>query len=170
MKKIIFLLILMLISGASVQAHETPSSTGSPELKQIKSLAGTWAGESRKPDGRTQKIKVEYKITSGGSAVVETLEPGTPHEMTSVYYDEKGKLRMTHYCMLGNRPTLELKKSGAQKFQFELIKSASINPKKDMHMHALNLSTPAADQLIQEWTCFQQGKSAGVTVFTLKKT
>ena len=169
MKKLIFLLGLLIISGRVGRAHEMPVQQGSAELERIKGRAGKWEGESREPDGKTEKVTVEYKVTSGGSAVVETLMPGTPHEMTSVYYDEKGKLRMTHYCMLGNRPTLELKKTGAQKLQFKLARSSSFNPKKEQHMHALNLSTPAPDRLTQEWTCFQKGKSAGVTVFNLKR-
>jgi hypothetical protein len=43
-------------------------------------------------------VRVEYRVTGAGSAVVETLFPGTPHEMVTVYHARKGVLCMTHYC------------------------------------------------------------------------
>ena len=43
---------------------------------------------------------------------MERIFPGTPQEMISVYYDDdKGRLAMTHYCMMRNRPTFKLVKS-----------------------------------------------------------
>ena len=76
---------------------------------------------------------------------------------------------MVHYCMLANQPKLELKGMEGGKIQMELSKSSPLAAAKDIHMHALDLSTPAPDQLVQEWTCFKDGKPNGVTVFTLKK-
>ena len=37
----------------------------------------------------------DIQVTSGGSALVEKLSPGTPHEMVSVYHDKDGELAMT---------------------------------------------------------------------------
>ena len=172
MKKIIFLFGFIVI-GAAI-SHASPkdmimSHTGSPEFERLKTLAGHWIGQAKELNGTTNPATVDYKVTSGGSAVVETLGAGTPHEMTSVYFEEKGKLKMTHYCMLGNRPALALKSASTEKLEFDFDKSSFINPEKEMHMHALNLLTPKPGELIQEWNCFQDGKSNGVTVFTLKK-
>ena len=51
-------------------------------------------------DGKEVPVSVTYETSSNGSIVVETLFPGTPHEMVSVYYDENGKFGMTHYCAM----------------------------------------------------------------------
>src|SRR3989338_5074087 len=116
--KILFisLLLMMALSSASRAGGDMqlPPDNSSAELARIKSLAGRWTGVTSmfgKPD---QRVYVEYEVTSGGSAVLERIFPGTPEEMISVYYDDnKGKLAMTHYCILRNRPTLKLVRSNS---------------------------------------------------------
>ena len=49
-----------------------------------------------------QMMRVSYRVTAGGSAILETTAAGTPMEMISMYHDRGGKLFMTHYRMLGN--------------------------------------------------------------------
>ena len=45
-----------------------------------------------------------FRVSAGGSAVLETLFVGTEHEMLTVYHMEDGELVLTHYCALGNQP------------------------------------------------------------------
>ena len=59
---------------------------GSPQFENMKKLAGTWWGTSS-TGKEGERVTVKYEIKSAGSAVVETLFLGTPHEMISVYYD-----------------------------------------------------------------------------------
>jgi len=140
---------------------------GSAEFERIKSLAGTWKGTSE-TDGKTEPAEIDYKVTSMGSAVVETLFPNTPHEMVSIYHDdENGKLSMTHYCALGNQPQLYLKRSEAGKIELELSPGSKLA--STQHMHALNLSFIGADQLTQSWTCFEGGKADHITTISVKK-
>src|SRR5271156_1678238 len=100
--------MLLTANLAFAGSHDMPSVKTSAQLDRMKELVGTWKGTS--PDMDEGTIEVRYHLSSGGTAVVETISPGSPHEMTTVYYDEGGKLTMTHYCMLGNHPIMHLTK------------------------------------------------------------
>ena len=141
---------------------------GSQELQKMKALAGRWEGTTTTA-GKTEPAAVEYSVTSGGSAVVEKLFPGTPHEMVSVYHDEGGKLMMTHYCMLGNQPKLALQGVEKGVFDFELASGNSFDPAKDRHMHSLKLVFEGDQRLTQQWACFTNGQPEHMTSITLKK-
>jgi hypothetical protein len=145
-----------------------PKQNYSKELQRMKSLEGSWAG-AKVDHGKSETAKVEYKVTSGGSAVVETLFPGTPSEMVSVYHDENGKLALTHYCMLGNQPHLELKKSEFKELDFDFAKDNTINPESEGHMHSLKLSFSGPDKITQRWIGMQNGKSMEPTVIKLER-
>src|SRR5438874_13495708 len=89
---------LVAVGAYGVSAHEHPAPPPASEsLQRVQSLKGVWEGADpmNKEGG---KLTVEYQPTSGGSAVMERLGPGTPHEMISMYYDRDGKVEMTHYC------------------------------------------------------------------------
>src|SRR5579862_542550 len=77
---------LMLAAFAfCVRADDTKKSPAENNLEKLKKLAGTWA-EADKDGKPTDTIVSVYKITSGGSAVHETIFPGQPMEMVSVYH------------------------------------------------------------------------------------
>lgn len=171
--KILFLMILSFIFTGSLNAneeHQTPSpKPASAEFEKIKALAGTWKGTVAEKDGKTESAEVNYKVTSNGSAVVETLFPGTPMEMVSIYHDdENGKLSMTHYCAIGNQPQLDLKKSHNNMITLDLSsKSKSLESAQHMHALALNLAKPG--EMVQTWTCFDGGKVNHTTTIDVKK-
>ena len=100
-----------------------PNHKGSKELQKIKALVGTWVGEMDNGKG-PMPVEINYKVTAAGSAVVETFHPGTPMEMVTVYHDEKGKLAMTHYCMLGNQPKMKLVDSSENKVFLDLVEKS----------------------------------------------
>lgn len=144
-----------------------PAYVGSAEFQKLKSLEGTW--EMDDPMNPGQKSSVIYDVTSNGSAVVERMNPGTPHEMVSVYHDEKGKLAMTHYCAIGNQPRLALQSSSGDTLTMSLAKSSGINPKTDAHMHALEITFVSQDQVKQSWIGYDKGKRQPPAVFTLTR-
>ena len=76
---------------------------GSPEFERMKTLVGSWKGKADMGQG-PMEFAVEYRLVSGGSAIEERIFAGTPKEMVTMYYDDRGKLRLTHFCMLANRP------------------------------------------------------------------
>src|SRR5262245_17113613 len=76
-----------------------PPAPTNPGLEKMKKLAGTWVAADKY--GRpTNEVVSVIKVTSGGSAVHETIFPGQPMEMVSVYTADGSDLVMTHYCAL----------------------------------------------------------------------
>jgi hypothetical protein len=157
-------------AAPSIRADEMkhPPQSSSKELERVKQLVGTWKGPSDM-DGKKGETKVIYHLTSGGSAVVETLDPGTPHEMITVFHDEGGKLAMTHYCAMGNQPHMKLVAADDKSLSLELAKGGSIDPAKDAHMHALTMTFDGNDRLTEKWTSLAQGKESSHAVFTLAR-
>ena len=174
MKKTIYALVagVYLLFGGLFMAYagEPPylPYSGSKEFERMKELAGVWEGTSNMPK-EGEKVRVEYRLSSGGSAVVENLFPGTPHEMISIYYDNKGQLTMTHYCALRNQPRMNLEKADAQNLYFMFAGGSNIDPKKDAHMHSLTISFVDKDHIIQKWALFTGGKQTETSVFELSR-
>jgi len=148
--------------------HQFAPYAGSPEFERIKQLVGAWEGTSDMGKAG-EKVSVVYRLTAGGSALVETLSPGNEEEMVSVYHDRKGKLTMTHYCMLRNQPRMTHAKSDAQTIELVFARKGNdINPAKEKHMHAVSISFTDIDHIVQKWTLYDKGKAAGGV--TLKLT
>ena len=173
MKRAIMIAGLLVAGAAAVGATEHSKmpqpSAASAEFAKIKALAGKWTGTSDGPEGANKPAAAEYRVTSGGSAVVETLFPGTDHEMVSVYHERNGQLAITHYCMLGNQPELTLTGETPNQLELSLAPGSSIKSDTETHMHALTLVWADPDHLTQTWTLYEQGKAAGATTITLSR-
>ncbi len=142
-----------------------PAST---QLDMVKKLAGNWY-EADKNGKSTDKLVSVIKVTAGGSAVQETLFPGTDMEMVSMYHLDKGDLIMTHYCMLGNQPKMKADpKSAKGTIKFEFAGGTNLDPKKDMHMHAATLKVVDDDHIEIAGEAWNGGKAAEDHCVTMK--
>jgi hypothetical protein len=165
-------LILLAIAGAPIAGQdkkEHAKETGKQaRFEQFKQLAGEWMGKEQGKDGFD--VRVKYKVTAGGSAVVETLFPGTDHEMVTVIHPDGDDLLLTHYCMLGNQPQMKASGKGdANKVDFKFTRATNLKSEEDMHMHDVTFTFVNKDTLRSEWTHFKDGKAAGRVVFELKR-
>ncbi len=127
--------LLLTLSQASfgddkpgVKLPAAPTNAG---LEKMKKLAGTWLAADK--DGKpTDQVASIIKVTAGGSAVHETLFPGQPQEMVSVYTVDGPDLIMTHYCVLGNQPRMKADpNSSANQIVFQFAGGGNLDPKKD---------------------------------------
>src|SRR5512136_1307110 len=174
MKKTIYALMasvfLLLIGSAIVFAgeHSLGPYSGSKGFERMKELAGVWEGTSNMGK-QGERVRVEYRLSSAGSSIVETLFPGTPHEMVSVYFDNKGQLTMTHYCALRNQPRMKLQKADAQNLSFMFAGGTNIDPKKDAYMRSLTITFVDKNHIIEKWTLFEEGKEQETSVFELSR-
>jgi hypothetical protein len=141
-----FLLAALSISFAADEKKEASPSKNAG-LEKMKSLVGTWVAADK--DGKpTDNVVSVIKLTAGGSALHETLFPGQPQEMVSIYTADGPDLLMTHYCMLGNQPRMKAStKSLQNKLNFEFDGGTNLDPKKDKHMHAATLTIVDADHI-----------------------
>ncbi len=137
-KSLKVMMVLAFVAMASLayagEHPQIPADNSSAALNRIKELKGKWTSTTSMFGKKNQKIYTEYSVVAGGSAVLERFMPGTPQEMVSMYYDNKGKLTMTHYCLMRNRPTLALSQETPDSLAFKLVKVEDLKSKKDPHM------------------------------------
>jgi hypothetical protein len=141
-------------------------------LEPFALLAGDWEGKevSGKGTEAGQQANVNYKVTSAGSAVVETLLPGTPHEMVTIIHPDGDHLVLTHYCALGNQPRMKTEgKPEGNKVAFKFDSASNLKSDQDMHMHEVTYTFVDKDTLKSEWTHYNEGKAAGTVVFEFKR-
>jgi hypothetical protein len=144
------LMLLTLTVGA--RSDDKPASNAQakhPGLERLKKLAGTWVAADK--DGKpTDKVVSVVRVTAAGSAVHETLFPGQPHEMVSIYHRDGKDLVMTHFCALGNQPRMKADpKSPPNQIHWLFAGGTNLDPAKDMHMHEGTITFVDDDHI--EW-------------------
>jgi len=154
-------------SGA--EKHDAHGSAKNPGFDKIKALAGDWeiahgGGEHGMPNG-----VISYKLTAGGSAVIETNFQGTAHEMVTMYYvDDDGGLCLTHYCVLGNRPHMRaLPQTTPDTIVFKCRHQDNAAIESEEHMHQATFTFLDPDHVKSEWVLYKDGKAEGAHAFTL---
>lgn len=153
------LLPLLALASCATTGQPSPVPGAAEQFERLKRLEGDWialAGEGDAPAG----TRVSYRVTSGGTALVETVFCGTPHEMATVYYLDNGALALVHYC-LGNQPRmLALESEDADVVRFEFAGGANIGSATS-HMHAAELRFTSDARLDTRWTQWKDGRAAG---------
>ncbi len=152
-------LVLIVLTAVS-RGEDAPATAqpNHPTFEKLKMLAGTWveADEDGKP---TDKVVSIVRVTAGGSAVQETLFPGEPMEMLSVYHLDQGDLLMTHYCVLGNQPRMKADPaSPPNQIRWKFAGGTNLDPSKDAHMHAATVTFVDEDHIEIEGEAWEGGK------------
>ncbi len=140
----------------------------SPEFEKMKSLVGTWQGKVDMGQGPVD-MTMRYRLLAGGTVLEERVFEGTPQEMVTMYYEKNGKLGLTHYCVMGNRPAMVFKKSDAKSITFDFDKSCGINVAKESHMHSLTIQFDDADTITTRCKALIDGKEMPDHPSTLKR-
>jgi hypothetical protein len=167
-----FMLTVTTLLAATAQAADRskPVAPSAEEaFAKLKTLAGDWEG---KVDDRATggPIKVNYRVTSGGSVVMETLFSGTDHEMVTMYHLENGKLVLVHYCAAGNQPRMKMTKASTPtELVFEFDGGTNLKAAKDMHMHSAKVVWDSPDAIRGVWSAYKDGKPAGEHTFFLNR-
>jgi hypothetical protein len=160
---------LLLATSLWLHAGEPEKAKpGSPEFERMKTLVGTWTGKTDMGQGPVE-VTLQYRLLAGGSVLEERSFAGTPNEMVTMYFDKEGKLALTHYCVMGNRPAMVLKSADDRTLKFDFDKSCGINPKKESHMHALTITFDDAETITTSCTAIMDGKVMPEHPTTLKR-
>ena len=138
--------------------HEIPPAPDHPLLNRFKSLAGTWI--EKDGDGNPTGKEAHYRVTAGGGAVIETLFPGSPHEMITVYHLDGDVLMLTHYCVLQNQPRMRATHWQEDRMiHFTFADATSMTSVNESHMHEVVFNFIDANRFQATWTNFKDGES-----------
>jgi hypothetical protein len=155
------------LNAADAPKAPTPATT--PEFERMKTLVGTWAGKTDMGQGPVE-ITLQYRLIAAGSVLEERCLAGTPNEMVTMYYVDGGKLALTHYCMLGNRPAMKLKSSDAKSITFDFDGTCcTIDAKKESHMHGVTIRFDDANTITSSCKSIMDGKEMPEHATTLKR-
>jgi hypothetical protein len=164
------------LAGAGEDAAAKDGVSAKAAFARLKTLAGTWKGhetaqKKEHADAHPAESTVTYRLTGAGSALIETLLPGTDHEMVSVYHLDGDDLRMTHYCAVGNQPRVKLDRAHSRPDHliFVFDGGTNLNPEKDMHIHGLKVTFHPDGRVTSAWEGYMGGKSAGITSFVMTR-
>lgn len=140
----------------------------SPEFEKMKTLVGTWQGKVDIGQGPVD-MTVQFRLLAGGTVLEERCFPGTPNEMITMYYEQNGKLALTHYCMMGNRPGMLLKSSDDKTLRFDFDESCTVDAAKETHMHAMTLRFDDPNTITSSCKLMVAGKVVDEKPTTLKR-
>jgi len=130
------------------------ADTATARFDKLKALAGDWTAS-----GGDGSVVVTYRVTAGGSAVIETLFPGAEHEMVTLYTMDKGDVVLTHYCAEGNQPHMKAVRDGdASAIVFKFDGGGNMKSSKDGHMHEATFAFGDADHVKSNWIYYKDGK------------
>jgi hypothetical protein len=136
-------------------------------LERWKALTGEWVAAQDGPMAKKGDLVARYAVTAGGTAVVETVFPGTQHEMVTVYHADGPDIVLQHFCMEGNQPRMRAKAPAAARVEFAFDGGLNIEPAKSRHMHQAWMEFSGKDALRTEWTEIADGKPVLVVLSDL---
>ena len=169
MKLTAFWTTILLAGSVCLYAEDaSKQKSGSPEFERMKGLVGTWKGKVDMGEGPVD-MTAQYRLLAGGSVLEERVFAGTPHEMITMYYDKGGKLALTHYCVMGNRPGMLLKSSSGKTLKFDFDETCGIDAAKESHMHALTINFDDAETVTMSCKAIIDGKEMAEHPATLKR-
>ena len=130
-----------------------PAVESSAAFKQVEKKLGKWEGRMTQGlTGAVIDVSYEWKLTSGGNTITETLvEDGV--EMLTTYSDDNGELVVKHYCALGTQPVFSVSSVSDTELALALDESAN-----DLHAEHESFVTA------MKWT--MQGDDGNSMLFT----
>jgi hypothetical protein len=160
----------LLLAGSVLLSAEEPAkkTQASAEFERMKTLIGTWKGKADMGQGPID-MTMQYRLLAGGTVLEERVFAGTPHEMITMYYDKGGKLALTHYCVMGNRPGMLLKSANDKTLKFDFDETCGIDSAKESHMHALTINFDDGDTITMSCKAIIDGKEMAEHPTTLKR-
>jgi hypothetical protein len=151
--------VCTLILGAGFLAIPVHAGNGTEAFEKLKSLVGHWEST-----GAPEKGTLDVELTAGGTVILErsheTID-GKPMDMTTMYYVDGGNLRMTHYCVAGNQPTMQGTYAPESKtITFDFVSATNLKSAGDGHMHHAVYTLVDNDHLKMLWTFRKDQKDA----------
>lgn len=136
-------------------------------FEKLKTLEGSWSGTPSADDlpegeAEVEKMTLQFRVSAAGHVVMETMAPGTEHEMINMYHLDGDDLLVTHYCSGGNQPRMKLDRAGSSEalLVFDFLDATNMDAATDGHIHGLRLEI-GDDGLTSAWSSYAGGEPAG---------
>jgi hypothetical protein len=151
--RILFSLIAFIALAVASAFAQTDAQKG---FATLKSMTGSWEGKT--PDGHS--AQVNFKVTSGGSAVMSEILGHNADGMISMFHlDGPNRLLMTHYCSSGNQPRMSASVSPDGKtMTFKFVDVTNLDSPDAGHMQDMVLTLVDDNHQTEEWTFVNHGK------------
>jgi hypothetical protein len=155
----ITLSILLVLAATMAMAQNDAQKT----FAKLKTLDGVWEGK----DPRGKDVKVSYRATSGGSALVSEIMG--EEDMITMFHLDGDRVLMTHYCGAGNQPRMKASASPDGKtITFDFVDATNLPSPEDGHMHRVVMNLIDGNHHTEEWTFLDHGKEMKET-FSLQR-
>jgi len=156
--------LLLALCCALLVAQSGPAGS----FDKIKSLSGEWTGKMTDNKPATSS----FRVTAGGSAVLQMLGEGTEYEMPTIYHMDGDRMMATHYCAAQNQPRMVLQPNpgSPNTLRFDFLDATNLRSPDDGHMRRIVITFIDQDHFRQEWTYREKGKESTDTFeFTRKR-
>lgn len=152
LKILVWVCALAFAGGAQGRAQ----AGNPPAFEKLKTLVGEWEGKFQ--DGKP--VRVTYRLTAEGSALVEAMLPGEPGEMVTVYHPDGDSVMATHYCAAKNQPRMRAQPASGdlKEVAFDFVDITNLASSSAGHMRQLVISFQGEDNFTARWTYRKDGK------------
>jgi hypothetical protein len=155
--------VLLLVLGGSLAVPG-----GEAGLEVVKGLVGEW--EEVSSEGKLKGTIVStYRLTAGGTAVLETVFPGTRHEMVTLYREEEGALVLTHYCTSGNQPSFRARRTAPNQVVYEMTGISSLDSPDEPHMRKGTVTWIGENEIETEWLEYRNDEVTYRAAYRLRR-
>ncbi len=172
---------ILLATGAAFAADNVESNeplTATTGFERMIALEGVWEGESiNVPVGETMEegvksdSKVIYETIANDTSVIATYLKDTPMEMVSMYHmDGPDVLVHTHYCAVGNQPSMKFVPSeNPNEIVLKFSSGTNMDVNKDGHVHDSTIRFTGDDTIETETIIWREGKHSHTRYAKLKR-
>lgn len=130
-------------------------------------------------DGVSDTV-VSYRLIGGGTALVETLFPGTGHEMETIHHLDRRadgtRLLCTHYCGAGSQPRLAMtggeldpKDASLPTLVYTFLDATSLPDPNALHMNGVTFTFRRPDRIDAAWTVSNHGVTGPHVTFAMTR-
>lgn len=132
------LCLLLMLQGSNVAFAANAHGV----FGRLGGLVGDWKGVFA--NGR--RHSVNYRLSAGGTVLVETWALAPGRESLTVYYVDGDDLLATHYCPQGTQPRLKFVGEKDGRLQFELLDGGNLGQAGKSHQQSFWLQWDGGDE------------------------
>ncbi|MBI3131884.1 MAG: hypothetical protein HYZ13_11210 [Acidobacteria bacterium] len=149
--------VLLGLLAAPQAPAPTPAVKGAAVFQEMSGLVGSWEGTFA--NGR--RHTVTYRLTAGGTVLVETWALAPGRESMTLYHLDGEALVATHYCPQGNQPRLQGVVDGhLTRRSFAFRDGTNLRVPGGSHQHAFWVERQGPDKYLRSETYVANGSTA----------